>query len=158
MVAQSSNGAPHTLNHTALSRLLPQTSLEIHGPGVYQFSYSHSSHYKRNFQITRSKTSYILIEPQPHPCTPGCGYEFYALPVYPQCTFTALLVGSPFGIRSEHCRGAFCRNSQRVKAIDCFCRRAPSLMFCQNSKYDSVWIEGFQHWGYTRKSRTPLAS
>ena len=60
IVAQSSNGTPHTLNHTALSHLLPQTSLEMHGPGIYQYSYCHSNHHKRDSQITRSKISYSL--------------------------------------------------------------------------------------------------
>ena len=131
--------AHHThTTHTALSHLLPQTSLEIHGPDIYQFSYSHLNHHKRDCQITRSKISYSLIEPQPHPCTPACGYEFHALAVYPHRTFTAPLVGSAFGIRSEHCGGTFCRNSQRVKAIDCFVQKSSVIDVCQNAKYDSV--------------------
>ena len=52
----------------------------------------------------------------------------------------------------------FCRNSLPVKAVGCFLRGAPSLMFNWNSKCDSVWGEGFHHWGYTEESWTPLAS
>ena len=57
--------------------------------------------------ITRSKISYSLIEPQPLLCTPACGYEFHAVAVYAHPTFTAPLVRSAFGIRSEICGGVF---------------------------------------------------
>ena len=47
----------------------------------------------------------------------------------------------------------FCGNSQRVKAVGCFCWRAPLLILGS-----SVLGEGFHHWGYKRESLTPSAS
>ena len=102
---------------------------QIHDPGLFESGYSQSSHHKQDFKITRSKTSYSLIEPQPLPSTPASDYEFHALAVHPHTTFTAPPVRSAFGIQSEVCDGAFCRNSLRIKAADCFRRGAPSLMF-----------------------------
>ena len=61
--------------------------------------------------------------------TPVCSYKFHALTVYLHSTFTTPLIGGAFGIQSSICRGAFCRNSQRVKVVGYFCRRAPSWIF-----------------------------
>ena len=82
---------------------------QIHDPGLFQSGYSQSNHHKRDSQITRSKISYSLVEPQPLLCTPSCGYEFHALATHPHPTFTLPPVRSTFGIRSEVCGGAFLR-------------------------------------------------
>ena len=59
--------------------------------------------HKPDSQITKSKISYSLIEPQPLPCTPACGYKFHALAVHPHLLFIASPVRSAFAIRSEVC-------------------------------------------------------
>ena len=73
--------------------------------------------------------SHILIEPQPLPCTQPCRYEFHAPAVHPHPTFTAPLLGSTFESCWKSLVGLFCGGNHRVKAVGCFCRRAPSLMF-----------------------------
>ena len=78
---------------------------EVHELGLFQSWYYRSNHYKRDSQITRSKISYNLIEPQPPPCTPACGHEFHAFSFHPHPTFTAPLVGSTFRIPPEVCGG-----------------------------------------------------
>ena len=125
--------ALHTLNHTALS--LPSSLKqiqEIHDPGLPQSGYSQSSHRKWDYQITRSKISYNLIESQPLRCTPNCGYQFHALavhsPTHPSPKSTAPLGGSVFGIWRRSAVEFFCLNSQHVKSISCFRTGAPSVM------------------------------
>ena len=56
--------------------------------GLFQSGYSLSTHLKRDSQITRSKISYSLIEPQSFPCTTACGYKFQAFAIHPPPTFT----------------------------------------------------------------------
>ena len=84
------------------------------------------SHHKWDSQITRSKISYGLIEPQPLHCAPACSYKFHALAVHPSPKFTEPLVGSALGIRLEVCVGAFL---QKQSTVGCFRRGAPSFMF-----------------------------
>ena len=64
------------------------------------------SHHKRDSQITRTKICYTLVEPQPLPCTPNCGHEFYALEVYPHARYIYRLA---FGIQLEVCGGTLLR-------------------------------------------------
>ena len=79
--------------------------------------------------ITRSKISYSLVEPQSLLFVPACGYEFHALAVHAHPTFTA----PPARSHLEFGRGSvvklFRENSLRAKAVGCFRRGTPSLMF-----------------------------
>ena len=67
-LVQSSEGAPHAVNHTTCYPSLPKQIWQIHDPGLFQSGCSQSNHHKRDSQITRSKICYSLIEPQPSPC------------------------------------------------------------------------------------------
>ena len=113
--------------------LLPhslKTSLGDTWPCLFQSVYFQLNHHKRHSQITRSKVSYSLIEPQPLPWTPACGYQFHVLAVHPSPNFTSLLFGSAFGIQFEVYDGSLhYGNSQCVKPVHCFSRGAPSLIF-----------------------------
>ena len=60
--------------------------------------------------------------------TPICSYKFHALTVYLHSTFTVPPIGGVFGIQSNTVVELFCRNSQRVKAVGYFCRRASSCI------------------------------
>ena len=75
----------------------------------------------------RSKISCSLTKSQPFLCTPACVYESHALAVYPQPAFTVPAVRSGFGIWSVV--ELFYKNILRVKAVGCFCRGAPLLIF-----------------------------
>ena len=98
----------------------------MHKPDLFQFGYFQLKHHKQD--ITRSKTSYSLIESQPLPFTAGCGHKFHALTFHPHPTFTAPLVESAFRIQSEVCGGAVLQKkstcfghwlfSQRSSVID----------------------------------------
>ena len=70
-------------------------------------------------------------------------------------------------VQSNICGGAFYGNSERVKAVGYFCRRAPLRIFdtilnaTQHNNLLSlkmVWGEAFHHWSYTRESWTPRTS
>ena len=81
--------------------------------------------------ITRSKISYSLIEPQPLLCTllRTCSYEFHAL-VSTHTPHSQRLQSHPnMKIGRMPVVELFCRNSLHVKAVECFHRGAPSLMF-----------------------------
>ena len=71
-----------------------------------------------------------MIKPQLRLCTPACGYKFHALAVYP---FTPHLQHIQSEAHLESSRTSevelYCRNSQRIKAVGYFRRRAPSWMF-----------------------------
>ena len=114
--ALNTKGAPHTLNHTISIPPSPKQVQEVHEPGLFQSGYSQSNQHKRYFQITTSKISYNLIEPQLFHCTPTCCYKFHAIPVHLHPTFTASPIGDAFGILSSICGGSFFReNSQFVE-------------------------------------------
>ena len=107
---------------------------------------------KWDSHITKSKTSFSLIEPQPLPSTPANEHMFHALAFQSNPIFAAPLVGSAFKTWSEVCGGVSCRNNQHVYAVGCLYWGAPLLMFG-----NSVW-GGSHHWNYTRESWTPPAS
>ena len=85
--AQSSKGTLHTKSHCPFSPF-PSNKFGgegVYEPGLFQFGYYRSNHHKGII----IKFSYNLIEPEPLPCTPACGHEFYALAMHPHPTFTA---------------------------------------------------------------------
>ena len=116
-LTQSSRGASHTLNHTIPPPPSPKQVQEEHQPGLSQSGYSQSNHHKPDFYISKSKISYTFIDPQLLHCTPACNYKFHTLAIYQNPKLTVPSIG------------AFCRNSQRVKALGYFHRRTPSWMF-----------------------------
>ena len=92
---------------------------------IFSIRYSQSNHHKWDSHITRSKSSYSLIDPQPLPCIPVCGDEFRALALHPHPTFTAPLVGSAFKVRLEVCGGAFLW--KQSTCLGCWCLATLSL-------------------------------
>ena len=91
-LVQSSKDAPHTLNHTTLFPLFPQTGLGDTRAWSFSIQYAGSNHHKWDYHITRSKISFSLIEPQPFTFTPTHGHEFHALAFHRHSTFVAPLV------------------------------------------------------------------
>ena len=79
-------------------------------------------------EVQRQKRVFA-IEPQLLPCTRVCGYKFHALAVYLYPTFTANPIGCAFEIQWNICGGAFCGNSQCIKAVGYFRGRASSWRF-----------------------------
>ena len=47
----------------------------------------------------------------------------------------------------------FCENSQQFKAVNCFCKIAPSLMFAKVSNLPMVFTVEFEHVVLVRKKR-----
>ena len=104
----------------------------MHNSSLIQTGYSQSNRHKGDSEITGSNISYILIKPQPLPCTLACGYQYDVLAVYPPPTPTQIYSTSIW-IRISNPVGClrwsfFCRNSQRVRPVGCFRRGASSLV------------------------------
>ena len=113
----------------------------VHEPGLFQSRFYWSNHHKWDSQIARSTISYNLIEPQPLPCTPSCGHKLHALSFQPHLTLQHHWLDPHLQSDRRSVVELFCGNSQRVKAVGCFRRRAPSLMHG-----NSVLGECFHHW------------
>ena len=124
-LAQSFKGAPHTL-HTSCTQDVQQPSLFQSGFNPFTPSPMNKRGISKSPQ---EKISFSLIEPQRLPCTPACDYKFHA----PCTTYTPHLQQ----IQSEAYLGSsltsagelFYGNSQPIKPVGYFCRRAISWMF-----------------------------
>ena len=101
---------------------------EILDLGLFQSDHSQLNHHKRDSQITRSKISYRLMEPQSLPRT-SCGYEFNALAVYTHHSAKHVQLDPSLESDRKSAEELFCRSSQGVKTEGCFRRGALLLMF-----------------------------
>ena len=104
-------------------------------------------------RITRSKISYTVWS--------NLNRFFVHQPaatnsMHVQSTHTPHSQRLQWDLHLEHGRRSavelFCGNSLCVKTVWFF--RCLIVDAWQNSKYDSVWREGFHHWGYTGESCT----
>ena len=126
---------------------------EVDKPGLFQSRYYWSNHQKWDSQITRSKISYNLIEPQPLPCRPAQRQEFHALAFHPRPHLQHHWSDKHLEFDQRSVVELLCGNSQLGKAVGCFHKRGTSLILG-----NSVLGERFHHWGYTRESLTSSAS
>ena len=83
----------------------------------------------RTSKSPEEKISFSLIKPQLLPCTPACCYKFHALAVYLHSTLTAHPIRDAMESSRTSAVELYFRNSQRVKTVGYFRRRAPSWMF-----------------------------
>ena len=102
----SSKDAPYTLNHTTHSALTQNKSRRYTNSVYFNAVTLSGKTDKRHFEITTSKISLTLMEPQLLLCIPACGYKFYVLSVHPQPTFTNIQQDA-FAIQFSICGRTF---------------------------------------------------